>query len=119
MARWYTILTSVDGQVLIHEGFEDLVREGRAINTQETDPVKRLGKPRISHVYSPFSFRQIFEFVLFLPISFIPFVGLPIFLVLTGYRAGPLQHWRYFELLDLTRKQREKKIKDRWWRYTK
>jgi hypothetical protein len=104
---------------LINEGLEDLVREGRAINTQETDPVKRLGKPKFFRVFSPFSFRQIFEFILFLPITFIPFAGLPIFLLLTGYRAGPLQHWRYFKLLQLTREEREKKIKDRWWRYTK
>ena len=88
-------------------------------NTQETDPVKRLGKPKISRVYSPLSFRQIFEFIIFVLISFLPIAGLPIFLVLTGYRAGPLQHWRYFKLLKLTRKEREKKMKDRWWRYTK
>jgi hypothetical protein len=37
------------------------VQEGRAINTQETDPVKRLGKPKFSRVFSPFSFRQIFR----------------------------------------------------------
>lgn len=119
VAHWCIIVTSIGVQVLIHEGLEDLVQEGRAINTQETDPVKRLGRPKIARVYSPFSFRQIFEFIIFLPISFIPIAGLPIFLLLTGYRAGPLQHWRYFELLKLTRKEREKKAKDRWWRYTK
>jgi len=112
-------LVDIFDAVLIHEGLEDLVQEGRAINTQETDPVKRLGKPKFSRVYSPFSFRQMFEFIILLPISFIPIVGLPIFLVSTGYRAGPLQHWRYFKLLKLTRKEREKKMKDRWWRYTK
>ena len=40
------------------------------------------------------------------------------FLFLTGYRAGPLQHWRYFKLLDLTKKERNLFVKKRRLRYT-
>ena len=40
------------------------------------------------------------------------------FLVLTGYRAGPLQHWRYFKLLNFTKKERNAFIKKRQLRYT-
>lgn len=46
-----------------------------------------------SSVYGPFSFRQIAEFVILLPLNFVPYFGVPLFLFLTGYRAGPLQHW--------------------------
>jgi uncharacterized protein involved in cysteine biosynthesis len=77
-----------------------------------------LGKPTESAVYSPFSFRQIAEFILFLPLNLIPLVGTPAFLVLTGARAGPLHHWRYFKLRGLTKKERNAEIRTRRWKYT-
>jgi uncharacterized protein involved in cysteine biosynthesis len=77
-----------------------------------------LGQPTQSAVYSPFSFRQIAEFILFLPLNFIPVVGTPAFLILTGARAGPLHHWRYFKLRGLTRKERNAEIKSRRLKYT-
>ena len=80
--------------------------------------VKMLGKPTSTAVYSPFSFRQIAEFILFLPLNLIPVVGTPFFLVLTGARAGPLHHWRYFKLLGLTKKERKEVIRRRGWKYT-
>lgn len=104
---------------LIFKGYEDLVRRHRPISEDSlNDPVRRLGKPTRSSVYAPFSFRQIAEFVILLPLNFIPYVGVPIFLFLTGYRAGPLQHWRYFQLLGYDRKQRNVAIKKRRWQYT-
>jgi hypothetical protein len=33
--------------------------------------------------------------------------GTPMFLLLTGYRAGPFHHWRYFHLLDMTKQQKK------------
>lgn len=105
--------------VLVYKGYEDLVRQHRPLSEDALlDPVRRLGKPTRSSVYAPFSFRQIAEFVLLLPVNFIPYVGVPLFLFLTGYRAGPLQHWRYFQLLGYDRKQRNAAIKRRRWQYT-
>ncbi|KAH9861842.1 hypothetical protein J1614_011595 [Plenodomus biglobosus] len=105
--------------VMIHKGYEDLIRQHRPI-AEDTlnDPVRRLGKPTRSAVYAPFSFRQIAEFVILLPLNFVPYVGVPMFLLLTGYRAGPLQHWRYFQLLGYERKQRNTVISRRRWQYT-
>jgi hypothetical protein len=77
-----------------------------------------LGRPITSVVYSPFSFRQILEFILFLPLNFIPYVGTPAFLIITGARAGPFAHWRYFKLRGLTRKERNAEIRLRRWKYT-
>lgn len=77
-----------------------------------------LGQPTQSAVYSPFSFRQIAEFILFLPLNLIPVAGTPAFLILTGARAGPLHHWRYFKLRGLTRKERNAEIKSRRLKYT-
>ena len=111
-------LVDVFDAVLINEGCGDLVAQGRILRSEGSDPVKQLGKPATSAVYSPFSLRQIAEFILFLPLNLIPIAGTPVFLILTGYRAGPLQHWRYFKLLGLTKKERETVIKRRKLQYT-
>ena len=87
--------------------------EGRYVN-----PVKALGKPTVSAVYAPFSLRQIVEFVVLLPLNFIPVAGPPLFLVLTGYRAGPFHHWRYFRLRDFSKDERKKYVAKRQLRYT-
>lgn len=108
--------------VLVNEGFEELVARTRIIESADhagTDnPVMRLGKPTMSAVYSPFSLRQIVEFVILLPLNLIPVAGTPMFLVLTGYRAGPFHHWRYFKMLDLDKKERKAYIKKRKLKYT-
>ncbi|KAI9795454.1 MAG: hypothetical protein M1825_001460 [Sarcosagium campestre] len=77
-----------------------------------------LGKPTRSAQFSPFSFRLICEFVLFLPFNLIPVVGTPIFLLLTGRRAGPFYHWRYFALRGLGRKDKKEFVKSRRLQYT-
>ncbi len=82
------------------------------------NPVKRLGKPRGSAVYAPFSLRQIVEFIVLLPVNFIPYAGVPLFLVATGWRAGPLLHWRYFSLKGMNRKERDLWVKRRRSSYT-
>ncbi|KAK7179519.1 hypothetical protein DPSP01_011954 [Paraphaeosphaeria sporulosa] len=105
--------------VLVHKGYDDLVRQFRPVSDDSlNNPVQRLGKPTKSSVYAPFSFRQIAEFVILLPLNFVPYIGVPIFLLLTGYRAGPLQHWRYFKLLDFNKKQRNAFARRRVWQYT-
>ncbi|KAH9831753.1 uncharacterized protein C8Q71DRAFT_283236 [Rhodofomes roseus] len=111
-------LADIFDAVLIHEGLEDLVARGRDIIPDGVDPVKKLGKSRISHVYSPFSFRQICEFIVLLPLTLAPVIGTPLFLIFTGYRAGPLQHWRYFKLLGLTKAEQKQAIKRRQRKYT-
>lgn len=94
-------LVDIFDAVLVHEGLADLVANGRVIlpadlsTDAKPNPVVRLGNPRISSVYAPFSCVQITEFVLLLPLTFFPLFGTPLFIVLTGYRAGPLQHWRH------------------------
>ena len=111
-------LVDVFDAILVNEGLEDLVSQGRVVDSTASNAVKSLGKPTISSVYSPFSLRQIVEFVILLPLNLIPFVGVPLFLVLTGYRAGPFHHWRYFKLLGYNKKERKNYIKQRKLKYT-
>ncbi|TID22227.1 JmjC domain-containing histone demethylation protein 1 [Venturia nashicola] len=114
--------TQVDtfDSVLLNKGYEDLIAGNRPVNPDEEgqlDALKRLGKPLRKAQYAPFSFRQILEFVVFLPLNFVPIVGVPLFLALTGYRAGPLLMWRYFALRGFTKKERNAYIKRRKWSY--
>ena len=104
--------------VLVNEGLESLVGKVRILDREAENSVKMLGKPTKTAVYSPFSLRQIIEIIIFLPLNFIPVAGVPLFLVLTGYRAGPFHHWRYFKLLDFTKNERQEAIKSRRWSYT-
>lgn len=111
-------LVDVFDAVLINEGLENFVASSRLLNLDENDPVKQLGKPTKPAIYSPFSLRQIVEFILLLPLNFIPIAGTPMFLVLTGYRAGPFHHWRYFKLLNFSKPERKAFVKRRQLRYT-
>lgn len=68
--------------------------------------------------YAPFSFRQIVEFVFLLPLNFVPWVGVVLFVFATGYRAGPLLNWRYFMLRKMDRKERNEFVRRHRWLYT-
>lgn len=100
------------------KGYDELVSASRPVDGEEANPVRALGRPVQSAIYAPFSFRQIFEFIIFLPFNFIPVVGIPIFLLLTGYRAGPFNHWRLFKLRGYDKKQRKAFVKSRKLQYT-
>ena len=104
--------------VLVDQGLGDLVSNGRLLDPTAKTSVQMLGKPITSAIYAPFSLRQIVEFILLLPVNLIPFVGVPIFLVLTGYRAGPFHHWRYFKLRGFSKKERREYVRSRRLRYT-
>jgi len=111
-------LVKIFDAVLIHEGFAELVSHRRVIIADGADPVKQLGPPTKSAIYSPFSFRLTLEFILFLPLAFIPLAGGPLYCLALGRRAGPFQHWRYFKLLGMSAKERAAFIKKRSWKYT-
>lgn len=107
------------------ESGEELVSSARPVTPAgqgnegiAKSPLQRLGKVTGCDVYSPFNLRQIVEFVLLLPLNLVPWIGVPLFLWLTGYRAGPLQHWRYFELRDLGKEEKRGMIKRRRVGYT-
>ncbi|KAF8195203.1 hypothetical protein K438DRAFT_1719400 [Mycena galopus ATCC 62051] len=111
-------LVKIFDAVLVSQGFADLVAHRRVIIPDAPDPVQQLGPATKSAIYSPFSLRLSLEFVLFLPLTFIPLAGGPLYCLVLGRRAGPFQHWRYFKLLDLTPKQRDAFIRKRQWKYT-
>lgn len=92
-------LVDVFDAVLVNEGCKELVATSRLVDPEGESPVKQLGNPTSSAVYSPFSFRQIIEFIVFLPLNLIPVAGTPMFLVLTGcvlsevFSSSPSPFW--------------------------
>ncbi|KAK3109794.1 hypothetical protein LTR53_016566, partial [Teratosphaeriaceae sp. CCFEE 6253] len=107
--------------VMVAEGYEHLVKTRRPVadDIEESDPVKRIGPREKGATFAPFSFRQIIEFMFLLPLNFVPFVGVPLFLLGTGYRAGPLLNWRYFQLKGFDKRRRHQFVttKQRRWEY--
>jgi hypothetical protein len=111
-------LVQIFDAVLVHQGLSELVSHRRVIIPDGADPVKQLGPTTKSAIYSPFSLRLCLEYILFLPLTFIPLGGGPLYCLVLGRRAGPFQHWRYFKLVGLNEKQRAAFIKKRQWKYT-
>jgi hypothetical protein len=104
--------------VMVARGHAELVQAKRAVDTEEPEtPLKALGARDKGAVFAPFSFRQLFEFVVLLPLNFIPFIGVPLFLVLTGYRAGPLLQRRYHNLKGMNKDQRNTFIRNKSMRF--
>ncbi|KAF4554658.1 Hypothetical protein D9617_4g004130 [Elsinoe fawcettii] len=106
--------------VLVAKGHRDIVANTRPVDAEESDPVKCLGPRDKGAEYYPFSLRQIVELVILLPLNLVPYVGVPLFLLATGYRAGPLQQWRLYKLKGFNKKQRKEYInnKSRRWQMT-
>ncbi|KUI56486.1 hypothetical protein VP1G_03827 [Cytospora mali] len=90
---------------LIDHGLVDLVAPHRLLFPDAPNSVKMLGKPTSHAEYAPWSFVQIIELVVYLPLNFIPIVGAPIYIILTGTRLGKLSHYRWHKLRGLHRRE--------------
>ena len=105
--------------VLISTDHAHLVESRRTVDQEAADPVTALGPRDKGAEFAPFSFRQIIEFVLLLPLNFVPYAGVPLFLFVTGARAGPLLQWRYFQLKAFDKKTRNAfiRVRSQRWQY--
>ncbi|KAI1164149.1 hypothetical protein F5B18DRAFT_616224 [Nemania serpens] len=103
---------------LINEDLESLVAPHRLLFLDAPNSVKKLGKPTSAAVYQPWSLIQVVELTICLPLNFIPHVGVPVFIIITGARLGTFAHYRWFELRGLTKKERKMAIRKRSWEYT-
>ena len=95
----------------------DVIAPHRLLFLDAPNSVKMLGKPTSSAVYSPWSFKQIIELIVFLPLNLIPVVGTPAFIIITGTRLGKLCQYRWFELRGLNRKEKKEEMESRSWEY--
>lgn len=105
-------LTNCPQATLIDHGLVDLVAPHRLLFPDAPNSVKMLGKPTSHAEYAPWSFIQIIELVVYLPLNFIPVVGAPAYIIITGARLGKLSHYRWYKLRGLSKaeiKAEEKK----------
>ncbi|KAI9699571.1 MAG: hypothetical protein M1820_007069 [Bogoriella megaspora] len=107
--------TQVDvfDSILVAKGHDELVSNSRPVLPEEIepDPLLRLERPTEKALFAPFSLLQIVEFIAFLPVNLIPWVGVPLFVFLTGRRAGPLLQYRYHVLKGWDKKERKVFVK--------
>ncbi|KAI0542513.1 hypothetical protein GGR58DRAFT_452640 [Xylaria digitata] len=103
---------------LINENLERLVAPHRLLFPDAPNSVRKLGKPTSAAAYQPWSLIQIVELIFCLPLNFIPYVGTPAFIIITGARLGTFAHYRWFELRGLNKKERKLAIRNRSWDYT-
>ncbi|KAF5517240.1 hypothetical protein CGCA056_v010573 [Colletotrichum aenigma] len=102
---------------LVKESHTELVAPHRILFPDAPTAVKMLGKPTTSAIYTPWSMVQIIELIIFLPLNFIPVVGTPAFIIITGTRLGKLAHYRWFQLRGLSKKESKREISSRTWEY--
>ncbi|KAM0492691.1 hypothetical protein ACHAP8_009709 [Fusarium lateritium] len=102
---------------LIKLGHKDLIAPQRILFLDAPSPVRMLGKPTADAVYTPWSIIQIVELIVFLPLNFVPVVGTPAFIIITGTRLGKLAHYRWFQLKGYSKVEQKKALRDRAWEY--
>ncbi|KAK7729821.1 hypothetical protein SLS53_009189 [Cytospora paraplurivora] len=102
---------------LIDHGLIDLVAPHRLLFPDAPNSVKMLGKPTSHAEYAPWSFIQIIELVVYLPLNFIPVVGAPAYIIITGARLGKLSHYRWYKLRGLRRHEMKVEEKKYSWEF--
>ncbi|KAK4184271.1 hypothetical protein QBC35DRAFT_60916 [Podospora australis] len=102
---------------LINHGFVDLIAPQRVLFVDAPNSVKMLGKPTTRAEYNPWSFTQIAEMIVCLPLNLVPYVGTPLFIMITGSRLGKLSHWRWFKLRGVSKKDMKMELYFNRWEY--
>ncbi|KKA27275.1 hypothetical protein TD95_005209, partial [Thielaviopsis punctulata] len=111
-------LVDVWDAIFIESGLKSMLVPHRELDNGAHNAVKMLGRPLTPAVFFPFSFKQIFELILFLPLNLVPVVGVPLFVIITGSRLGKLSHYRWFKLRGVQKKERVAELRRNLWDYT-
>ncbi|KAJ3281140.1 hypothetical protein HK104_000178 [Borealophlyctis nickersoniae] len=99
--------------VLIENGLENLVAHKRDVRPGRARTVfARLGK-KVQSTVNRFSLEAMIQYLITLPLNFIPVVGSVVFLVINGSKTAKSLHGRYFELKGFTPEQRDKFVAER------
>lgn len=101
---------------LMAENMTSLVSTGREIKSGE-DPMARLGKA-VRKPFNSFTPQALLRRLLYLPLNFIPVIGTGLYIVLQGKKAGPEFHSRYYQLKEMSERQKEEFVEKRKAAYT-
>ncbi|KAF1809986.1 hypothetical protein P152DRAFT_422072 [Eremomyces bilateralis CBS 781.70] len=110
------LIDTFDG-TLLTRNMTALVKPGRELKTNSSDPVGKLGK-LLTKPFSNFTPQALLRYFLYLPLNFIPIVGTVVFIVMQARKLGPTHHARYFQLKGWNARQREKWIDEHIPQYT-
>ncbi|KAF8523751.1 hypothetical protein BU17DRAFT_74925 [Hysterangium stoloniferum] len=106
-------LTDLFDATLVSKGLEALVSRGREIKPgPDRQGVEKLGKALIQPMQR-FAPSLLIDYILFLPLNFIPMVGTIAFLIAQGRKAGPAFHGRYYQLKGYNATQKQAEIERR------
>lgn len=104
--------------VLVQNGQEALVQKGREVGPGKTKSVVgRLGK-KLQATRNKLSYDGILQYLVTLPLNFIPVVGNIVFLIINGSKSATGLHSRYFQLKGLDAEQAKRFVDDRRGAYT-
>ncbi|EKG11703.1 hypothetical protein MPH_11196 [Macrophomina phaseolina MS6] len=109
------LVDTFDG-TLLSRGMTSIVSEGRQLKPGN-DPINKLGK-MLKKPFARFTPKAIIQYLIYLPLNFIPVVGTIMFVVLRGRKAGPAAHARYFQLKGMNSHQKEDFVEKRQAAYT-
>jgi len=100
--------------VLVQNGFESLVARGRDVHPSSRGKtvVERLGK-RAYKGLQKFTPEAFLQYLITLPLNFIPVVGTLFFLVINGTKNAMGLHGRYFQLKGFTPEQQKAYVEER------
>jgi len=109
------LIDTFDG-TLVSRNMTGLVSEGRQIQSG-SDPMSKLGKIA-KRPFAKFTPKAIIRYFMYLPLNFVPVVGTALFIILQGRKFGPNAHERYFQLKQMSSRQKEEFVEQRKAAYT-
>jgi hypothetical protein len=73
----------------------------------------------MSKPFARFTPKAIIRYFMYLPLNFIPVVGTVLFVILQGRKFGPTAHARYFQLKQMSKREKGEFIDKRKAAYTR
>ncbi|KAF2109582.1 hypothetical protein BDV96DRAFT_615615 [Lophiotrema nucula] len=98
------LIDTFDGTLLSRD-LNSLVSTERQVKSG-SDPIGKLGK-LARKPFERFTPKAIIRYFMYLPLNFIPVVGTVLFIALQGRRFGPTAHARYFQLKQMSKRERD------------
>merc|ERR1712032_834985 len=98
------LIDAFDG-TLLSRNLNSLVSTERQVKSGN-DPIGNLGK-LMKKPFERFTPKAIIRYFLYLPLNMIPVVGTVLFVLLQGRKFGPTAHARYFQLKQMSKRDRD------------
>ncbi|KAF2741365.1 hypothetical protein EJ04DRAFT_453756 [Polyplosphaeria fusca] len=109
------LIDTFDG-TLLSRNLTSLVSTERQVKSG-ADPIAKLGKI-MKKPFARFTPKAIIRYFIYMPLNLIPVVGTVLFVILQGRKFGPTAHARYFQLKQMSKRERDGFVDQRKAAYT-